>query len=354
MEYSEGIPIDKIIYNNFIKYTSLDKMFEKELSGICITEKVINVYIDLFSFLSDLYRNTNLQNIFHLTSAVVNMGIHYRNYFFKRGIYTNIIFIYSPNISKTNIKYINSWYQDYRIHMLNNPNSKNIIDKNLELLLTIMPYIPDMFIKIGSVSPSVMVFDIIRVFDSKGFRYPNVFVTRDPYAFQLPSLLPNTILFVKKYTRKGEDTSFSVNHNNCVNEFIRVFKRLQIEQFINPEWMTPYMILGGLGTKYGITSLFDYIKIFQILGQIQSQYSNYEPDSIYNAIQDLFPNTKVTFEDIDKRHKCLSLFYQLAEYSVLPESKEFNWLSQMKDFETLVRINEKYFKSAPMNLDKLG
>ena len=86
MEYSEGIQIDRIIYNNFIKYTSLDKMFEKELSGICITEKVINVYIDLFSFLSDLYRNTNLQSIFHLTSAVVNMGIHYRNYFFKRGI----------------------------------------------------------------------------------------------------------------------------------------------------------------------------------------------------------------------------------------------------------------------------
>ena len=47
MEYSEGIQIDRIIYNNFIKYTSLDKMFEKELSGICITEKVINVYFCL-------------------------------------------------------------------------------------------------------------------------------------------------------------------------------------------------------------------------------------------------------------------------------------------------------------------
>ena len=34
MEYSEGIQIDRIIYNNFIKYTSLDKMFEKEFTKV--------------------------------------------------------------------------------------------------------------------------------------------------------------------------------------------------------------------------------------------------------------------------------------------------------------------------------
>ena len=75
-------------------------LFEKELSGVCITEKVVNVYIDLFSFLSDIYRNTNMQSIFHLTSAIVNMGIHYRNYFFKKGVYANIIFYYSSSRSK--------------------------------------------------------------------------------------------------------------------------------------------------------------------------------------------------------------------------------------------------------------
>jgi hypothetical protein len=133
-----------------------------------------------------------------------------------------------------------------------------------------------------------------------------------------------------------------------------MYKKLQIEQPLDPEWMTPFMVLGGFGSKYGLTTMFNYVKIFQILSRLKTGYQNYEPESIYQAIQDLFPGTKIELDELQRRFKCLSLFYQLAEYSVLPESQEFNWVAQTKDLDTLLKINEKYFRSAPMNLDKLG
>ena len=43
--YNESIPIEKILYYNFIKYTSLQKMVYKEFAGSDATE--VNIFIDL-------------------------------------------------------------------------------------------------------------------------------------------------------------------------------------------------------------------------------------------------------------------------------------------------------------------
>ena len=194
-----------LIYRNLIKYSSMDKMFKKEFMGC--SSQYVNVYIDLFSFLSDLYRTTITNKSWNIVSSLVNMGIHYRNYFGKKGMYSNIIFVYSANQCESNIKYIKDWYIHYRNQSMNNPMMTKTIMNTIELLGYVIPFVPDMFLKIDRAAPSVSALNIINRFINKGFNYPNIFVTRDPYAFQLPSILPNVVLFFKKYKKNGEDVS---------------------------------------------------------------------------------------------------------------------------------------------------
>ena len=53
------------------------------------------------------------------------------------------------------------------------------------------------------------------------------------------------------------------------------------------------------------------------------------------------------------RYKCLDLVFQLAEYRMLPESKEKSYMRQVSDFGQLININSTYFQSNPINLQLL-
>ena len=346
-----------LVFKNYIKFDTLDVLFKKEFTGD--KSDYVNVYIDLFSLLSDLYRVTITAqgSPIRIASAIINMGIHFRNFFGKRGLYSNIFFIFSPNISQNNIKYQKDWYIEYRNRMTANPNSLNNIKTALDLINTLMPSIPDMFLKIGTASPVVMSFDIIRQLVNNGFDRPCIYVTRDPYAFQLPAVMPNVVVFFKQYKMNGLDCSFSFNYNNCLNEYIRYIRNVEVQEPLNPIWMTPYMILGGLGkypAKYGVHPLLSYERVLQLICGLASLHSNFSPEEIYQGFKTIYGGNKViTLEDIQNRYKCLDIYHQLVEYSVLPESKEFGWIAQKPDMQTLWDINNKYFKDCPLSIDKL-
>jgi hypothetical protein len=249
------------------------------------------------------------------------------------------------------------WYIEYRNRIMSNPNSLNIIKTALDLMDTLMPSIPDMFLKIGTASPVVISFDIIRRLANNGFDRPCIYVTRDPYAFQLPAVMPNVAVFFKQFKKSREDNSFSFNYGDCMNEYIRYTRNVQVQEPLNPAWMTPYMILGGLGkytAKYGISPLLTYDRTLQLICGLASLHSNFSPEEIYQGFKSIYNGKHiVTLEDIQNRYKCLDIYHQLAEYNVLPEAKEYGWIAQKADMQTLWDINNKYFKKYPLNIDKL-
>ena len=350
----DNLPI-LIFYKNLIPYSSLDKMFKQEFMGC--DSKCVNIYIDLFSFLSDLYRTTNFTNIWNITSSIVNMGIHYRNYFAKRGMYSNIIFVYSPNQCSINVKYIKNWYIGYRTLANSNPVAVKSIMSNIELLGTMIPYAPQMYLKIGSATPTVTILNIVQKAINSGTdlgKYPNIYITRDPYAFQLPAILPNVVLFFKKYKKNREDNSFSVNYGNCLNEYIKLTKNVAIEEQLPANWLSPYMTIAGIGSKYGVNAILNYDKSLAVLFKLSSEYSNFTPDNIYATIKEISPSCKITLEDIYNRFRCLDILHQLAEYNVLPESQEFSWTAETPDMNMLLELNNRYFKKNPIDIDRLG
>lgn len=348
---NEAIPIQAVLYNQFIKYEQLNNLVRKEFNGCNV--KIINIFIDIYSFLMPLYRCYNVTDLLNITSCIVNMAIHYRNYFKKLGVYPNIFLLYSPTMSVTNTKHIPQYNRKYTERMMNNIQIFNAVNQNLGLLGTIVPYLPDIFFKMGTVETSVMAYDIMTTLESRGIVFPNIFVSSSQYAFQIPATYPKCVLFYKKKDKNNADLSFSTNNLDCLEYFIKETKnQYDISTPKRSEWMTGYMMLTGI-PKRDISSIFNYKVSLKILLDIEKSYNVINPKSIYNHIINNYPKTNITLEELEERYKCIDLNYQLEEYRLLPESKEESYLNQVKNFDELVHINDQYFKDNPMLLDKL-
>lgn len=326
-------------------------LVSKEFSGI--HPKKINIYIDLYSMFITLFIYHGLVNPMNITSCSVNCAIHYRNYFKKFGVYTNIFLLYSPTTSITNLKYMPEYNSDYRKRILNNPEVMHHVNQNLGLLGTVVPYLPDIYFKIGTAEVGVMAYDIMLKLADLGDKAPSIFVSTSQYAFQLPAAYQGCVLFYKKYDRSGEDLSFSVDSMDCLDSLIRETKLKNYSMGSkNPEYITGYMVLAGL-PKRSVKSLFRYETAINILDSISGEYQVINSDTIYEYISKMYSNKNISKEMIENRFKCLDINYQLQEYRVLPESKETSYLNQLNNFDMLVFLNNKYFKDNPMTLDKL-
>ena len=347
----EAIPAASVIYSKFIKYNQLDLIVSKEFQGS--SDKIINIYIDLYSVIFTLFRCESITGVMDISSSIVNMAIHYRNYFKKFGVYTNIFLIYSPTMSITNLKHLPN-YNATRINIMNkNRQVYDAVNRNLGLLGTIVPYLPDIFLKIGTAETSVIAYDIMLQLQSKGVSFPSVFVTSSQYAFQLPAKNHRCVLFFKKKDAQRDDISYGVDALDCLDYYIRETKnQTDLVCPKNSNWMSAYMCLAGIPQR-NVTSLFNYKKALELLGSLAQSYDAITPETIFEHISRKYPDHRIPIQEIIERFECIDLDYQLEEYRTLPESKGLSFLNQLNNFDELVHLNDTYFKNNPMALDKL-
>jgi hypothetical protein len=57
------------------------------------------------------------------------------------------------------------------------------------------------------------------------------------------------------------------------------------------------------------------------------------------------------YKDFCDKYKAIDIEYQSKLYKKLPEYLENSWIQDMNDPDTLKQINNKYFKSNPINLE---
>ena len=101
--------------------------------------------------------------------------------------------------------------------------------------------------------------------------------------------------------------------------------------------------------------MFRYNKAIEILSKLENAYRIITPESLFSAISEdeSIKKDPRLLEQIMFRYKCLDLVFQLAEYRMLPESKEKSYMRQVSDFGQLININNTYFQSNPINLQLL-
>lgn len=355
-DYRESVPIKYVLYGQFIKYNKLDEILKPYFMNHPVANW-INIYIDAYQALLPIYRFTKIDNPYDITSTLINMCIHYKNYFRQRGIDSFVFLVYSPTTgASTNIRFCPEYNNKYTNRIINNKPIYDLVNKNLELISTIMPYINGCYFKLGTVEVPVIVYDMITKFRNKNINLPSLFISNSQYAFQIPSKINNCPLIFKKKNKEGLDISYIVDQETVLDKYIAEIKNQSIEHYqANQSWLSGFMTLSGI-PKRDIKSLFNYKQSLKIIKSIDDVYDQATPDSLFAAANALYPERKMTKDDynnIINRFKCIDIDYQVSMYHSMPESVEITFLKKLTDPDALFALNDKYFKDNPILLDKL-
>ena len=334
------------IYGKLVKYRRLDEILRE--NPIIYNPQEFNIFIDMTQMLLPLYKFDNIENPMGVLASMLNIPLHYRHFFNKLKIKSNIFLIYSSNDSVNNYRYIPSYNSKHKLLIESNKGVKEVIDKNITLMQTVIPYFPGIYLKIGTVEPTVIAYDLIDKFTRGGhLQSVNLFISSSDYSYQLPAVLKNVLLIYKKSVmgedNKTEDISFGVTTKNALSTYITMKHKQANLESINEAWIGPFLILNGLSCR-DVKSLFSYTQAIKILKEISESYKLITPDSIYENIQT--KNKVISKEEIYARYCALDIDYQLGLYRQLAESIESNFLKDIYDAQALYNINNTYFKES--------
>lgn len=353
-------PIDTAIYWNFVTYSALDKIIAEEFKDN--TSDKINVYIDLYQILISVCRFTIIKNAYSISSAIINYCANIRRYFKKIGVYAKIVLVYTSNENTNITQYIPDFGAYYKNRIEKNLRIKNLVDRNVELLKAIVPYLPNIFIRVGSVETALIVHDIVKR-KLIGIA-PSIVLSSSIYMTQLP-LLSKSLRIICKHTslKFGEDRTFCFNKSNCFQAFIYGSKRVNILGNFNQNTLHILMALNGV-PKLGVKSMgFNYETVLEFCNTIPYGYEH-DFDMIANTYETFIQNNYRLRKRLEKnkipntdllidRIKGMDILYQYSLYKLLPEYSELDFLNQFEDKDSVHEINNKYYRDCEMHLDDL-
>lgn len=190
----------KIVNMNKIKFNILDEIIPPYMKNT-----TINICINLNTILNYLYTEKNIAAYNALNTVVsntaisvelVNLFIHYREFFFKRRNCSTRIFVYYFN--KEVSKSFDGYFKD-ELETISEDNPKSavmnqLINLNLKLVNEILYYIDDMyFIKSDGIEPSLIPYYILKKLNNKSDKTYNLVLSRDKFDRQM-LLLERTCL----------------------------------------------------------------------------------------------------------------------------------------------------------------
>lgn len=346
------------LYGRFIKYTRFGAIMNTEFPR---APKEINIFIDMTQMMMPIFKFDNISDPLGLLATMINLPLHYRNFFNKAYIKSNIFLIYSTNDSVNNYRFIESYDYKHKMLIESHPAAAEAVYHNIEMMKTLCPYLPGIYLKIGTVEPTVIAYDLIDKFSKANNGIPNIFITSSEYAYQLSSVIPDTVVIFKKTRREegnpNEDVSFSVNMDTVLGVYLSKAKasKISYNQYIDlPPWIGPLMTLTGLPCR-DIKMLVNYSQALKILRYIKENHITIHPDSLYEAMQDVISNKmQIPREEMYKRYYAIDINYQLKLYREIPESLETSFLSDLNDMQGLYDIINLYFKEVnTIDLSKL-
>ena len=366
MENVKGISLDMVhsidqsIYWSFVTYKSLDKIIQKEFEGS--SSDKINVYIDLYQILVSVCRFTVIKNPYSISSAIINYCANIRRYFKRIGVYANIVLVYTTNESDNITKHIPEFEGFYKNRVNSNPRVKNLVDRNIDLLKILVPYLPNIFLKVGTVEVGVIVHDIVRR-KLIGIA-PSIVLSSSLFMIQLPLFSKSLRIIYKRISTKyGEDHTFCFTRNNCFQAFLYITKSINVVGSFNQNTIHILMAMNG-APKLGIKSMgFNYETVIEFCNTIpegcEHDYdliANYYDKFIQSKyrlrkrlINGKIPESSVLIERI----KGLDIVYQYSLYKLMPEYNELDFLNQYEDKDSVHEINNTYYKDCAMMLEDL-
>ena len=351
------VSIEQLMYKNFIKYNKLIEMVNSAFVGSNATS--INIFIDVYSMVKTLYKNPNIliEDYSSLTSSIINLCAHLRDFFRTRYNTMSKIYIISsrntPSINETILPFYNNAVKS---SMINTPVIDSMITGNIELLKTLCPYLPDIFFIKGTYETGVYIYDIMCKNEMLGNCNPNIIITRDPYNFQLIPMKENTVIFRPK-KRNGVDSSYYLDKKNLFKTFLITDRLIIIKDkmILDPGLFSVFLALSKLPER-SIKSLFNTTKTIKMLTEAVVDlrlHNGYNSDMtvVWNSIyKDSFGS--IGYSTFKSRFDVIDIQSQHYSFANSPYSKAVTF-PNLYDPETVKLINNKYFKKIPLDLNRL-
>ena len=347
--------IDPMMYSKYIKYEEIAP-YTKDIIKDIATPKILNIFIDLYSMITPLFKFYRFDNPLSLTACMANAAIHYRNYFRKLGFYSNIFLIYSPTMSHNNLRYCPEYNNYNIISMTNNRDVSRLLEENLELVDMVCRYLPDIFFRQGTVEVPVIITDMISKFNAKNFHTSALVISSSPISFQIPCICSNAKVL---YLRRSREVLY-VDNTNALNQAALLNDKKAKLRELDQSWVAGYYTLCA-PNKRSMSHMCSTNPALKILAQIYANNETLNTQSLYEHFMERYLQTKSkdkmspkeVMDKIYNRFMCLDFNHQLALYRLMPESSETGYLSQLQDLDELYKINDTYFRSNPINLDMM-
>ena len=348
---------ERIIYSTLVKFTSLDRIFKYTYpyNDRNFHFGRINLFIDLTSMVRPLYMRSDIIDIEGVLSAIANNIINYRHYFNKFNIVSTLFVIFSTNNSINNIRYLGE-YNSKEIEARTRHEVDDTLFNIINLLKSLIQYFPGVYLKEGTVEPSVIAYHYMKnccMNTPEGMNVPNVFITSSQYAAQIPRVINNKVLhsiiksrhLVSKDPYVYEDNSYIVTPDRPLDIYLEHSKNSSNSSGIlnnDKNYVGLFMILNGLKSR-GIKSILDKYKSITVMNYMLQNYLDITPDNIYNSIVDTFGSAIVDKAEIESRYCALDIEYQDKLYSQMPESLETGFLKDLYNFDELNNVIQKMF-----------
>lgn len=348
--------IEIVLLNNYMKYDTMKRLTLEAFKDSNATS--VNVYIDLYQIFISLYRGCTIENYSVVTSTIINLCAHIRSYYSTRHrTDTKIFLVYSDNNSETNSMYYKDYNISYKKRVMCNPQMYEVIHNNLELLSILCPYLPNIFFKMGTFEPGVIIFDIIHKQKSLGNNDPSIIYSKSQYNYQIVPFIKDSAIF--KVMKRGQDDSSKViNYSNVLAEFIKETRKVNYECYFDSTLLSLLMTLTNLPCR-NIKSVLNINTAIDLLNTIVRFDSclikngyNTDIEFLYDRLS-TFRMLPISIDEFCNRFKALDLIYQHYLYLKSVECSDDSYLLELEDPDAVRSINDQYFRTNPLDLNRL-
>lgn len=363
------------VWSCFISYDRLYGLVKHLIYNInqC---RWVDLYIDMNSILSQIFiKKYKIFDYNGITSSIINLAIHYKEFFRERfRINARVFIIYSNNFPSSPRKILSEYnYRNY-LSYINNGELVSLINHNCELLDLLCKYLDGIyFIKDEDQETAVIIKEIISNQNEYKHNainqnindfslYPNIIITKDLYDYQLVAIDSYTFILRPRKV-DGEDKSWCVSKTNLLKAIKKelgsnINNIPENYNIINTGLLSVFFSLAGLKSR-NIKSIHTYNKTVEILisainnNIILNQY-NSDIEYCINSLSQLSTKISENKTNIINRFNAIDIvknhgLYKNTSNAINIKSSIIDLVSPM----SIREINEQFFSMNPIDINKL-
>lgn len=351
----EKMTIERLIFSSFIKYTKLRELISNSFKGSKATN--LHVFIDMYSLLKPLYSidqwSYRYDNVFELSSAIINMCAHYRTFFRGLGVYTKFYIIYGLNSPELNNSFVVGYNNQFISSYTKKTDINKMVNKNVEALNMLCQYLPGIyFYNIGTNEVSGMIAKILRTVNDTSIE--SVVISKDV----IPLLLvPEYNVRILRPVKREEDESFIVDNSNLWDKFMVEYRKCKVPEIkIGTGFIQNLLPMTRIPER-GLHSILNVPQAYNaLLKGIQFRFLDndklYGQPSVNSVLESLGINCNPSL--LEMRYKAINPTFQ--GLYILPNSNpEYRTINftDIEDIKSLQYILTHYYSNVPIDIDRL-